>query len=152
MYIVVKLIIMKGLLYILLLMPLTVFGQNPEVLENDSKENRFNVGWAYYGRGSGVSLTYDREFSKFFSAGIGFEEYFSEEETEMSYFVITDFHLSKLLKTPNTVDIYPGAEFGRFGESFEAHYYLGVSVLIKKNMGIFTELGSRGILGIYHQF
>ena len=70
----------------------------------------------------------------------------------MSYFVITNFHLSKLLKTPNTVDIYPGAEFGRFGESFEAHYYLGVSVLIKKNIGIFTELGSRGILGIYYQF
>lgn len=70
MYIVVKLIIMKGLLFILLLMPLTVFGQNPEVLENDSKENRFNVGWAYYGRGSGVSLTYDREFSKFFLQGL----------------------------------------------------------------------------------
>tara|TARA_B110000238_G_C15949821_1_gene362724 strand:- start:198 stop:629 length:432 start_codon:yes stop_codon:yes gene_type:complete len=143
---------MKKLLFILLLMPLTVFSQNTEVLENDSKENRFNVGWAYYGRGSGVSLTYDREFSNFFSAGIGFEEYFSEEETEMSYFLITDFHLSKLLKTPNSVDIYPGAEFGSFGESFEAHYYLGVSILIKKNMGIFTELGSRGILGLYYQF
>ena len=142
---------MKKLLFILLLMPLTVFSQNTEVLENDSKENRFNVGWAYYGRGSGVSLTYDREFSNLFSAGIGFEEYFSEE-TEMSYFLITDFHLSKLLKTPNSVDIYPGAEFGRFGESFEAHYYLGVSILIKKNMGIFTELGSRGILGLYYQF
>ena len=143
---------MKKPLFILLLMPLTVFSQNTEVLENDSKENRFNVGWAYYGRGSGVSLTYDREFSNLFSAGIGFEEYFSEEETEMSYFLITDFHLSKLLKTPNSVDIYPGAEFGSFGESFEAHYYLGVSILIKKNMGIFTELGSRGILGLYYQF
>ena len=133
-------------------MPLTVFSQNTEVLENDSKENRFNVGWAYYGRGGGVSLTYDREFSNLFSAGIGFEEYFSEEETEMSYFLITDFHLSKLLKTPNYVDIYPGAEFGSFGESFEAHYYLGVSILIKNIMGIFTELGSRGILGLYYQF
>ena len=143
---------MKKPLFILLLMPLTVFSQNTEVLENDSKENRFNVGWAYYGRGSGVSLTYDREFSNLFSAGIGFEEYFSEEETEMSYFLITDFHLSKLLKTPNSIDIYPGAEFGSFGESFEAHYYLGVSILIKKNMGIFTELGSRGILGLYYQF
>ena len=143
---------MKKLLLILLLIPFTVFSQNPEVDEEAPKENRLSLGWAYYGRGNGVSVTYDRELSNLFSAGVGFEEYFSGEEAEMSYYVITDFHLSKLLKPSSSVDVYPGAEFGRFGEEFEAHGYLGVSFFINENMGIFTELGSRGVLGIYYQF
>jgi len=152
---------MKKLLIFLIFMPLIVFSQKSEVLEDvefnpgffdDSKENRLNLGWAYYGRGNGISLTYDRELSNLFSAGIGFEEYFSEEETEMSYFIITDFHLSELLKSSNSVEIYTGAEFGRFDKSFEAHYYLGISISINKNVGIFTELGLRGIFGVFYEF
>ena len=71
---------------------------------------------------------------------------------ELSYFLITDFHFSRLLKTPNAVDLYQGAEIGFFGNNFEIHYYLGISTPITKEIGVFTEIGSRGVLGLYYIF
>ncbi len=143
---------MKKLLLILLFIPLVSIGQEIESDEENTLENRINLGWAYYGRGNGISLTYDREFSSFVSAGIGLEEYFSDDEIELSYFIVTDFHLSKLLKIPGKIDLYPGSEIGFFDEDFEAHYYLGLSVPISKTIGVYTEIGSRGVFGVYMSF
>ena len=71
---------------------------------------------------------------------------------ELSYFLITDFHFSRLLKIPNAVDLYQGAEIGFFGNNFEIRYYLGISTPITKEIGVFTEIGSRGVLGLYYIF
>ena len=57
-----------------------------EIEENDEYKNRLSIGWAYYGRGNGISAIYDREFFGFISQGIGVEEYFTEDEKETSFF------------------------------------------------------------------
>lgn len=123
-----------------------------EVINEQDRLNKFNIGWAYYGRGNGVSFVYDRELSELFSVGLGSEFYFIDEEREFSYFVVGDLHLKELLELKKGYDIYPGFEVGSFESDFGAHFYLGASKSITPNIGIYTEIGTRGILGLYYNF
>ena len=41
---------------------------------------------------------------------------------------------------------------GSFESDFDAHFYLGISKSITLNIGLFTEIGTRGILGLYYNF
>ena len=123
-----------------------------EIEENDEYKNRFSLGWAYYGRGNGVSAIYDREFFEFFYQGIGVEEYFVEDEVETSFFLVTEIPIQKYLNINSGLEIYPGVEYGSFGGEFEAHPFLGFSYPIGKSSGIYTEIGSRGVFGLYLKF
>lgn len=115
-------------------------------------ENRINVAWAYYGRGDGLSLVYDHGFSNLFSAGAGMELYVIEGERETSFFGIVDLHLKELLELPERLDLYPGAEIGSFDGEFKIYPYLGVSFALTEKLGLFTEIGQRGTLGVYFNF
>ena len=123
-----------------------------EIEENAEYKNRLSIGWAYYGRGNGVSAIYDREFFGFISQGIGVEEYFTEDEVETSFFLVTEIPIQKLFKITSGFEIYPGVEYGSFGGEFEAHPFLGFSYPISKSSGIYTEIGSRGVFGLYLKF
>ena len=111
-------------------------------------KNKINVGWAYYGRGNGLSLSYDREISEFISAGIGLEEYVIEEDVETSVFLLMDFHLEKLFNF-DKLEIYPGIEWGFFENKLDYHVYLGMATDITEKIGVYTEVGTRGVLGLY---
>lgn len=141
------------LLFVLIISP-KLMSQNTsnEVIDEQERLNKFNIGWAYYGRGNGVSFVYDRELSELFSVGLGSEFYFIDEEREFSYFVVGDLHLKELLELKKGYDIYPGFEVGFFESDFGAHFYLGASKSITPNIGIYTEIGTRGILGLYYNF
>ena len=123
-----------------------------EIEENAEYKNRLSIGWAYYGRGNGVSAIYDRELFGFISQGIGVEEYFVEDEVETSFFLVTEIPIQKLFKITSGFEIYPGVEYGSFGGEFEAHPFLGFSYPIGKSSGIYTEIGSRGVFGLYLKF
>ena len=123
-----------------------------EIEENDEYKNRFSLGWAYYGRGNGVSAIYDREFFEFFSQGIGVEEYFVEDEVETSFFLVTEIPIQKYLNINSGLEIYPGLEYGSFGGEFEAHPFLGFSYPFGNSVGLYTEIGSRGVFGLYLKF
>lgn len=123
-----------------------------EIEENAEYKNRLSIGWAYYGRGNGISAIYDREFFGFISQGIGVEEYFTEDEVETSFFLVTEIPIQKLFKITSGFEIYPGVEYGSFGGEFEAHPFLGFSYPIGKSSGIYTEIGSRGVFGLYLKF
>ena len=141
------------LLFVLIISP-KLMSQNTsnEVISEQERLNKFNIGWAYYGRGNGVSFVYDRELSELFSVGLGSEFYFIDEEREFSYFVVGDLHLKELLELKKGYDIYPGFEVGSFESDFGAHFYVGVSKSITPNIGLYTEIGTRGILGLYYNF
>ena len=96
---------MRKLVILLLLVPIVSFGQsdtndsrNEITFEEDTKENKLSLGWAYYGRGDGFSFVYDREFSSFFSAGIGLEYYFIEDENRNILFFNHRFSFFKTFK------------------------------------------------------
>ena len=141
------------LLFVLIISP-KLMSQNTsdEFIGEQELLNKFNIGWAYYGRGNGVSFVYDRELSELFSVGLGSEFYFIDEEREFSYFVVGDLHLKELLELKKGYDIYPGFEVGSFESDFGAHFYVGVSKSITPNIGLYTEIGTRGILGLYYNF
>lgn len=111
-------------------------------------KNKINVGWAYYGRGNGLSLSFDREFSELISAGIGLEEYVIDEDIETSLYLLMDFHLEKLFNI-NKLELYPGIEWGLFENKLDYHFYLGMATDITEKIGIYTEVGTRGVLGLY---
>jgi hypothetical protein len=115
-------------------------------------ENRGSIAWAYYGRGNGIALIYDHGFSNLISAGGGIEFYHEDEDREFSYFGVFDVHLKELLGLPERLDLYPGVEVGSFDGEFELFGYLGVSFAFSEKLGIFTEIGNRGTLGLYYNF
>jgi|TARA_B100001059_G_C17740133_1_gene531162 hypothetical protein len=126
---------------------------NPDNQEEFEKgKNKISLGWAYYGRGNGVSAIYDREFFEFFSQGIGIEEYFIEDEVETSFFLVTEIPIQKYLNINSGLEIYPGLEYGSFGGEFEAHPFLGFSYPFGNSVGLYTEIGSRGVFGLYYKF
>ena len=96
---------MRKLVILLLSVPIVSFGQSDTndsrseiTFEEDTKENKLSLGWAYYGRGDGFSFVYDREFSSFFSAGIGLEDYFIEDENRNILFFNHRFSFFKTFK------------------------------------------------------
>ena len=113
--------------------------------------NKVNIGWAYYGRGNGVSLTLDHEFSELLSAGIGLEEYFLDDDIETSFFILLDLHLEKFLNIKK-LEIYPGVELGYFEDELSYHFYLGLAKDLTNKFGLYTEIGSRGVFGLYMSF
>ena len=140
---------MKIKLLLILFVLFSVLGFSQNEVEY---KNKGNLGWAYYGRGNGVSLMYDRELNPYFSIGVGVELYFIDEEKEGSYFSIFDFHLKEPLNLPRGLDVYPGFEFGVFEQELGLHYYLGVSQDLTEKIGVYTEIGSRGVLGVFLKF
>ena len=141
----------KYSILLFLVFSFNMFSQN-ELNEDIESKNRFNVGWAYYGRGNGISVVYDRELNSTFSAGLGLEFYFIDEKLESSYFLVGDIHLKEVLDLKNGLDIYPGFEIGFFESDFAPHFYLGLSKSLTSNLGLYTEIGTRGILGLYYNF
>lgn len=156
--------IMKNIYLVILIfsMPLVAFTQEiservsdysqGEVEESSESKNRFSMGWAYYGRGNGVAAIVDREFFELFSQGVGVEEYFEGDEVETSFFLVTEFPIQKLFNITSELEIYPGIEYGSFGGEFESHPFLGFSYPISKTIGVYTEIGSRGVLGLFAKF
>ena len=63
-----------------------------EVINEQERLNKFNIGWAYYGRGNGVSFVYDRELSELLSVGLGSEFYFIDEGRDF-LICVGDLHL-----------------------------------------------------------
>ena len=98
------------------------------------------MGWAYYGGCNGVAAIVDREFFELFSQGIGVEKYFEGDEVETSFFSVTEF------------EIYPGIEYRSFEGEFESHPFLGFSYPISKTILVYTEIYSRGVLGLFAKF
>ena len=144
---------MKKLFALLSIFTLSFTLQAQESAEETSEpKNRLNIGWAYYGRGNGISVVADREFFGILTQGVGFEEYLVDEELESSFFLVTYLHLEQLFGLTSGVEIYPGVEYGSFDGVFEFHPYLGFSVPIKEKLGLYTELGTRGVFGLYFRF
>ena len=134
------------LLFFLVLGLQNVQGQNAY---EGKGENKISVAWAYYGRDNGLSLMYDHGFSDLISAGGGIETYVIEGDREVSVFAMVDFHLNKVLNLPERLDIFPGVEAGSFIKEFELFGYVGISYAISEKIGLYTEIGNRGTLGVY---
>lgn len=145
---------------ILLLIPTNSFSQTNDELNESAEQfeelsenlNKISLGWAYYGRGNGISIIYDREIFEFWSQGIGIEEYFEDDEIETSFFLVTEVPIQKYLNLNSSIEIYPGIEYGSFGGEFETHPFFGFSYSFDEKIGIYTEIGSRGVLGLFFKF
>ena len=112
-------------------------------------DSKINVGYNIYGYGNGIKATYDIGISNLFSIGAGASYYFNNDTNDYFIFFRTNLHLGPLLDLPPELDIYPGFSVGYLSSNYIGLAgYVGVRYFFNEKIGIYTELGSSGAVGL----
>jgi hypothetical protein len=116
-------------------------------------DKKLDLGYQFYGFGSGISMTFDYGISDLFSVGLGGTYFISNDENDYYVFARTAVHLSSLLDFNEKFDIYPGVDIGFLQCSHVGFAgYLGFRYFFTDNLGIFAEFGNTGKAGISYNF
>ena len=116
---------------------------------NGKKDNKINVGYNIYGKGTGIVATYDYGLGDLFSIGLGGLYYIDNENNDYFIFARTGLHLGMLLDFPEQLDIYPGVNLGYLSRNDIGFFaYLGMRFFITEKIGLFAEIGNMGLVGI----
>ena len=112
-------------------------------------DTKINVGYEFYGIGSGVKTSFDYGLNRLFSIGAGASFYFDNDEQDYFIYARTNVHLGIVWNLPAPLDIYPGIEVGYLSSS-EIGFtgYVGVRYCLTKRLSLFAELGNHGAAGI----
>jgi hypothetical protein len=138
---------MKNVLIIISLFVISVTGFTQSY--DGKSDQKINVGYEFYGQGSGIKATYDYGLSNLFSVGAGFSYFLDNGENDYFIFLRTSMHFGDLFDLPPQLDIYPGAELGYLSRSDIAiNGFVGIRYFLTKKIGIYTEIGSTGSAGI----
>jgi hypothetical protein len=114
-------------------------------------DSKINVGYNIYDyqNGSGIKATYSYGLSDQFSLGAGATYYFNNEDNDYFLYVRASFHLGPLMDLPPKLDIYPGVEIGYLSsQNIGLGAYLGIRYFFNDRIGIYTEIGSYGAIGL----
>jgi len=112
-------------------------------------DNKINVGYNIYGYGNGIKATYSYGLSDLFSLGAGVTYFFNNDVNDYFLYAKADFHLGPLMDLPSKLDIYPGIELGYLSsQNVGLAGYLGIRYFFNDKIGIYTELGSSGVIGL----
>ena len=114
-------------------------------------DSKINVGYNIYGyeNGSGIKATYSYGLSDQFSLGAGVTYYFNNEDNDYFLYVRASFHLGPLLLFLNHLEFYPGVEVGYLSsQNIGLAGYLGIRYFFNDRIGIYTEIGSYGAIGL----
>lgn len=115
-------------------------------------DQKFQIGLAPYGYGTGIVASYDHGIHEFLSLGVGGEYYFSRtKKYEDQHFFIAgrlNLHLNPLLGLGDKFDIYPGVKLGLHGDRFGWGAHLGLRYMLTPKVGIFGEFGNMGGIGV----
>lgn len=110
---------------------------------------KINIGYELYGYGNGIKATFDYGLGRIMSIGIGSSFYFNNDENDYFIYARSNVHLGILLDLPCKFDIYPGIEIGYLsGGEIGLSGYLGLKYFISNKVGVFTEIGNNGSLGL----
>lgn len=112
-------------------------------------DSKLSVGYEAYGLGNGIKATYDYGLNEMFSIGAGGTIFFDNEENDYFIYARTHVHLGIVFDLPSKFDIYPGVELGYVSsEKIGIAGYVGFRYFITKKLGLYTELGNHGSVGI----
>lgn len=115
--------------------------------KNDQK---IQVGFNFYGHGTGIKATYDYGLNENFSIGAG-ANFFNTGDYESKFFVFArgDYHFATALNAPDELDLYLGAELGLLGNTdFGIGGHLGARYSFSNSISGFLEVGNNGAIGI----
>ena len=116
---------------------------------NGKGDSKVNVGYNIYGYGNGINASYNYGLNDQFSIGAGGNYYFDNEENDYFLFVRANFHLGPLMDLPRKLDIYPGVEFGYLSSAnIGLAAYVGIRYFFTDRIGVYTEIGSSGSVGM----
>ena len=116
---------------------------------NGKGDSKVNVGYHIYGYGNGINASYNYGLNDQFSIGAGGNYYFDNEENDYFLFVRANFHLGPLMDLPRKLDIYPGVEFGYLSSTnIGLAAYVGIRYFFTDRIGVYTEIGSSGSVGM----
>jgi len=115
--------------------------------KNDQK---IQVGFTFYGHGTGLKATYDYGLNDNFSIGAG-ANFFNTGIYSSGFFIFGrgDYHFAQAVNAPDELDLYLGAELGLLGHSdFGIGGHLGARYNFSNSISGFLEVGSNGAIGI----
>jgi hypothetical protein len=113
-------------------------------------DQKIQVGFTFYGYGTGIKATYDYGLNDNFSVGGG-ANFFNSGEYSSGFFIFGrgDYHFANALDAPDELDLYLGAEIGLIGNSnFGIGGHLGARYGFSNALAAFIEIGSNGAVGI----
>jgi hypothetical protein len=138
---------MKNLVFVLVLC-LAVSHMQSQSFEGKG-DAKVNIGFDVYGNGNGIKAAFDYGLSDLFSVGAGASFYFSNDENDYFLYLRTNVHLGIVMDLPPKFDIYPGAEIGYLSSNdIGLSGYLGLRYFFTDKIGIFTEIGNNGAIGL----
>ena len=112
-------------------------------------DQKVQIGLHGWGHGTGLVATYDHGVSDLISLGGGANFFFDEPDGD-NFFIFgrVNFHLQHALGLREKWDIYPGANIGVLGNTFELGVHLGVRHFFNEKIGAFIEAGNHGSIGV----
>ena len=112
-------------------------------------DSKINVGYNIYGYGNGLKATYSYGLSDLFSLGAGITYYFNNDVNDYFLYARAGVHLGPLMDLPKKLDIYPGIALGYLSsQNVGLAGFLGIRYFLSDRIGIYTELGSYGAIGL----
>ena len=123
-----------------------VYSQN----YSGSGDQKLQVGFNFYGKGTGIKVTYDYGLNDLFSVGGG-AVFYNTGNYNSKFFLFGrgDFHFAEPIDAPDELDVYLGLELGLIGDGelgLGAH--IGGRYAINNSFSVFAEVGNNGALGI----
>jgi len=121
-------------------------------------DQKIQSGINLWGRGSfGFRASYDYGISKVVSIGGGIGVYSQgkmsgDNKTTLSVYARANYHLNEELELSDRFGVYPGISLGIFGKSLDFGAHIGLRYFLTPHIGVFTELGNRGLAGITINF
>jgi len=137
------------IIFTLFILSITTYAQSYE----GKSDQKLNIGYDFYGYGSGFKMTYDYGLGNLFSIGVGASYYFDNDENDYFIYGRTNLHLSHLLDLPRKLDIYPGVEIGYLSRNdIGISGYVGFRYFFTNHIGVFAEIGTTGSAGLSINF
>jgi len=121
-------------------------------------DQKVQAGFNMWGRGDlGFRASYDYGISNVVSIGGGVGIYSQgkmsgENKTTLSVYARANYHLNEELELSDRFSVYPGISLGVFGNSLDFGAHIGLRYFVSPHLGMFAELGNRGLAGIAINF
>lgn len=143
---------MKQLFLILLFTVFSIGTYNAQAY-NGNGDKKLQLGINAFGKGTGITGSFDYGLVDWFSVGGGADFYWGDnvhngDESNFFLYGRGNFHLGNIIGLPSNMDLYPSVKVGFLNTGFWLGASLGYRYFFNDNIGAYVEVGNFGSLGV----
>lgn len=118
---------------------------------------KISAGFEFYSNynahGNGITASIDYGVLEDISIGAGID--YNLDSSNIYFNGRTDFHFQRVFRLPSFFDVYTGLDFGyntQYNNDFGIGAHVGTRVMVTDALGLYVELGTRGVGGFVYNF